>query len=105
MSLKKKLLFPHVTDSVVRNDSTRIIQPEVVHPMRSESHGSPNGPIERKGTVAIGQSIIYTDFPPKKYGHSGKNFLRFFFLSYTIPGVRFIFLKFTCIVSHIKHAK
>lgn len=40
--------------------------------MRSESHGSPNGPIERKGTVAIGQSVFYTDFPPKEYGHSGK---------------------------------
>lgn len=70
---KKKTSFPSCTDSVIRNDSTRIVQPEVVFPMRSESHGSPNGPIERKGTVAIGQSVFYTDFPPKEYGgHSGK---------------------------------
>lgn len=70
---KKKTSFPSCTDSVLRNDSTRIVQPEVVFPMRSESHGSPNGPIERKqGTVAIGQSVFYTDFPPKEYGHSGK---------------------------------
>lgn len=60
-----------LTASVARNDSTKIIQPEVVFPMRSESHGSPNGPIDRKGTVAIGQSVFYTDFPPKEYGHSG----------------------------------
>ncbi|KAG4074609.1 hypothetical protein HA402_004480, partial [Bradysia odoriphaga] len=60
-------VFPEPKEnSVVRNDSTRIVQPEVVFPMRSESHGSPNGPIERKGTVAIGQSVFYTDFPPKK---------------------------------------
>lgn len=58
-------------DSVIRNDSTRAIQPEVVFPMRSESHGSANGPIDRKGTVAIGQSVFYTDYPPKEYGHSG----------------------------------
>lgn len=56
-------------DSVIRNDSTRPAQPEVVFPMRSESHGSP--PIDRKGTVAIGQSVFYTDFPPKEYGQSG----------------------------------
>lgn len=60
------------SDSVIRNDSARVVQPEVVFPMRSESHGSPNGPIDRKGTVAIGQSIFYTDFPPKEYGVSGK---------------------------------
>lgn len=57
--------------------------------MRSESHGSSNGPIERKGTVAIGQSVFYTDFPPKEYGQSGKFSLIL------------LFCKFTCIVSHI----
>ncbi|XP_037039656.1 lachesin [Bradysia coprophila] len=70
-------VFPEPKEnSVLRNDSTRIVQPEVVFPMRSESHGSPNGPIERKGTVAIGQSVFYTDFPPKKYGHSGSNSIK-----------------------------
>lgn len=56
-----------------RNETTRITQPEVVFPMRSDaSHsGLPNGNnIDRKGTVAIGQSVHYTDYPPKEYGHS-----------------------------------
>lgn len=56
--------------------------------MRSESHGSPNGPIDRKGgTVAIGQSVFYTDFPPKEYGHSGK-------FSLILFGVVFYFFIF-----------
>lgn len=69
-----------------------VVAPEVVFPMRSaESHGATNGggSIDRKtgggvgtaagsvgsggsGSMAIGQSLFYTDFPPKEYGHSGK---------------------------------
>lgn len=71
--IRKKMFPIFFIDSILRNDSSnRAVQAEVVFPMRSENHGSQNGaPIERKGTVAIGQSIFYTDFPPKEYGHSG----------------------------------
>ncbi|XP_055704179.1 lachesin [Phlebotomus papatasi] len=57
----------------LRNDSSRVIQPEVVFSMRTPdtSHGSASTVTgDRKGTVAIGQSVFYTDFPPNEYGHS-----------------------------------
>lgn len=90
------LFLAHHLDSVIqRNDTGRSSAlPEVVYPMRSaESHGA-NGQNGGSGggigsasvdgsrkavngastgnTVAIGQSLFYTDFPPKEYGHSGK---------------------------------
>ncbi|XP_037906810.1 lachesin [Hermetia illucens] len=70
---------------ISRNDTPRVVQPEVVFPMRSESHNtgsasvassasasssSGSGPGDRKGAVAIGQSIFDTDYPPKEYGHA-----------------------------------
>lgn len=64
-------------DSVLRNDTTRVIQPEVIY--RSDTlgqtssntiAGSSSG-IERKGSVAIGQSIFYTEDPPQDFGNSG----------------------------------
>lgn len=66
-------------DSVLRNDSTRVIQPEVIY--RSDNlgqtssntiAGSSNNAIDRKGSVAIGQSVFYTDYPPQDYGNAGK---------------------------------
>uniref|UniRef100_A0A1B0CCX4 Putative lachesin n=1 Tax=Lutzomyia longipalpis TaxID=7200 RepID=A0A1B0CCX4_LUTLO len=60
----------------LRNDSSRIIQPEVVFSMRTpdSNHASPNTATgDRKGTLAIGQSVFYTDFPPKEYGHSSSD--------------------------------
>lgn len=66
-------------DSVLRNDSNRVIQPEVIY--RSDTlgqassntiAGSSNNAIDRKGSVAIGQSVFYTDYPPQDYGSSGK---------------------------------
>lgn len=58
-------------DSVIRNDSARIIQPEIL--IRTDSLGQTNGgnTIDRKGSLAIGQSVFYTDYPPKDYP-SGK---------------------------------
>lgn len=73
-------------DSVIqRNDTSKSSTvPEVVYPMRTaESHGAAsNAAVDRKtvpgsvssaaaaGGTAIGQSLFYTDFPPKEYGHS-----------------------------------
>jgi hypothetical protein len=52
----------------------KTIQPEVLHPMRSEMNNdrSPNSiPIDRKGTAVIGQfSNSYTDLPPKEFGYT-----------------------------------
>lgn len=65
-------------DSVFRNDTTRVIQPEVIY--RSDTlgqassntiAGSSSG-VDRKGSVAIGQSIFYTEDPPQDFGNSGK---------------------------------
>lgn len=72
------------TDSVLRNDTTRVIQPEVI--FRSDNLGQTssntiggagggngaNNAVDRKGSVAIGQSVFYTDYPPQDYGISGK---------------------------------
>lgn len=64
---------------MLRNDSNRVIQPEVIY--RSDTlgqtssntiAGSSNNAIDRKGSVAIGQSVFYTDYPPQDYGSSGK---------------------------------
>lgn len=67
-------------DSVLRNDTNRVVQPEVI--FRSDTlgqtssntiAGSSNSAIDqRKGSVAIGQSVFYTDYPPQDYGSSGK---------------------------------
>lgn len=66
------------TDSVLRNDTTRVIQPEVI--FRTDNlgqtssntiAGSSNNAIDRKGSVAIGQSVFYTDYPPQDYGNAG----------------------------------
>lgn len=95
------LLFPSIgigtarADSVIqRNDTSKSsAQPDVVYPVRAaaaENHGNgaTNAAVDRKtvtgsatnaaaaaaaagGTVAIGQSLFYTDFPPKEYGNSG----------------------------------
>lgn len=58
-------------DSVLRNDSTRIVQPEIL--IRTDSLGQTNGgnAIDRKGSLTIGQSVFYTDYPPKD-AQSGK---------------------------------
>lgn len=79
-------------DSVIqRNDTSKSsTAPEVVYPMRSaESHGAAsNAAVDRKtvpgsvssaaaaGGTAIGQSLFYTDFPPKEYGHSAGRWSR-----------------------------
>lgn len=70
-------------DSVLRNDTTRVIQPEVIY--RSDTLGQTSSNtiagssniIERKGSVSFGQSIYYTDYPPQDYGNSG--IIKFFF--------------------------
>lgn len=63
---------------MLRNDTTRVIQPEVIY--RSDTlgqtssntiAGSSSG-VERKGSVAIGQSIFYTEDPPQDFGNAGK---------------------------------
>lgn len=67
-------------DSVLRNDTTRVIQPEVINRYdilgQTSSNtiaGSSNNAIDqRKGSVAIGQSVYYTDYPPQDYGNSGE---------------------------------
>ncbi|XP_055388029.1 lachesin [Condylostylus longicornis] len=66
-----------------RNETPRTMQPEVLFPIRSESHGTSSqingnglgtaasGTQDRKGgTVPLGQSILYTDYPPKEYGRN-----------------------------------
>lgn len=66
---------------VLRNDTTRVIQPEVIY--RSDSLGQTSSNtiagassgIERKGSVAIGQSIFYTEDPPQDFTNSGKAIL------------------------------
>lgn len=62
----------HFTDAIHRNDTTRIIQPEIVY--RPDNLGQPSGntigngatnnAVDRKGSIAIGQSFFYTDYPP-----------------------------------------
>lgn len=72
------LSFNFCSDSVLRNDSTRLIQPEVI--FRTDGNGQTPGinsigngaPMDRKGAVAIGQSVFYTEYPPQDYGVSGK---------------------------------
>ncbi|XP_055842206.1 lachesin isoform X2 [Episyrphus balteatus] len=83
-----------VYDNIIphRNETSKVIQPEVF-PMKSDLLGSPGGPggsggsmasgssssssasggsIDRKGSLAIGKSMFYTENPPKEYGHSSK---------------------------------
>lgn len=62
----------HFTDAILRNDTTRIIQPEITY--RPDNLGQPSGntigngatnnAVDRKGSIAIGQSFFYTDYPP-----------------------------------------
>ncbi|CAO1396859.1 unnamed protein product [Diamesa tonsa] len=68
--------------SRTNDTTTKIIQPEIIFPARTDTNGhnerernGPNSiPIDRKGTLAIGQSFSYTDLPPNEYGISkGKN--------------------------------
>lgn len=65
------------------NDTTKIIQPDIIFPARPETNGhnerertGPNSiPIDRKGTMAFG-SFSYTDVPPNDFGYSrGKFFM------------------------------
>lgn len=52
-----------------------------MYAMRPENNAQNNAlPNDRKGVVAIGQSVLYTDFPPKDFSssESGKRFLLFF---------------------------
>lgn len=73
------------SDSVLRNDSTRLIQPEVI--FRTDGNGQAPGinsigngaPMDRKGAVAIGQSVFYTENPPQDYGVSGKQIIYYSF--------------------------
>lgn len=74
-------LYPRPTDSVLRNESTRLSQPEVIFRdsagQATSGNGIANGAangnaIDRKGAIAIGQSVFYTDYPPQDYGVSGK---------------------------------
>lgn len=66
---------------VLRNDTARVIQPEVIY--RSDSLGQTSSNtiagassgIDRKGSVAIGQSIFYTEDPPQDFPNSGKSIL------------------------------
>lgn len=68
-------------DMVLRNETSRAIQPEVIY--RSDSLGQTSSNtiagassgIERKGSVAIGQSIFYTEDPPQDFPNSGKSVL------------------------------
>ncbi|XP_055913814.1 lachesin isoform X1 [Eupeodes corollae] len=83
---KENNIIPH------RNETSKVIQPEVF-PMKSDLLGSPGGTggsggsltsgssssssasggsIDRKGSLAIGKSMFYTENPPKEYGHSSK---------------------------------
>ncbi|CAO1407962.1 unnamed protein product, partial [Diamesa hyperborea] len=64
--------------SRTNDTTTKIIQPEIIFPARTDTNGhnerernGPNSiPIDRKGTLAIGQSFSYTDLPPNEYGIS-----------------------------------
>lgn len=71
--------FPsHQIVSRTNDTTTKIIQPEIIFPARTDTNGhnerernGPNSiPIDRKGTLAIGQSFSYTDLPPNEYGIS-----------------------------------
>lgn len=63
-----------------RNETTRIIQPEII--FRSDNIAQTSGNTigntqnnaieQRKGSVSIGQSVFYTDYPPQEYGNLGK---------------------------------
>lgn len=68
------LLF---SDTLPKNDTsikTNLI--DTVYSMRPENNVQSNAiPNDRKGAVAIGQSVLYTDFPPKDFaGESGELF-------------------------------
>lgn len=75
------LHFFFTTDSIIRNDTTRVIQPEII--FRSDNIAQTSGNTigntqnnaieQRKGSVAIGQSVFYTDYPPQEYGNSGES--------------------------------
>ncbi|XP_031631296.1 lachesin [Contarinia nasturtii] len=62
---------PKETNLVLRNDTTRIVQPEVIYRPDTLGQTSSNtisgssNVIDRKGTVAFGQSVFYTDYPPQ----------------------------------------
>lgn len=69
----------HFTDVILRNDTSRIIQPEIIY--RPDNLGQPNGntigngatnnAVDRKGSsIAIGQSFFYTDYPPTDHHNS-----------------------------------
>lgn len=68
----------HQIVSRTNDTTTKIIQPEIIFPARTDTNGhnerernGPNSiPIDRKGTLAIGQSFSYTDLPPNEYGIS-----------------------------------
>ncbi|GAB0091730.1 uncharacterized protein DMENIID0001_065960 [Sergentomyia squamirostris] len=61
-------------NTALRNDSARIIQPEVVFSMRTPDNGATNTATgDRKGTLAIGQTVFDTDFSSKEYGHSSSD--------------------------------
>lgn len=101
-------------DSVIqRNDTSKSSTvPEVVYPVRTaDNHGAAsNAAVDRNtvtgsvssaasaaaggggGTVAIGQSLFYTDFPPKEYGHSaGMGSVAFdFWVQHIFRNVRFL---------------
>lgn len=85
------------SDSVLRNDSTRLIQPEVI--FRTDGNGQAPGinsigngaPMDRKGAVAIGQSVFYTEYPPQDYGVSG----RWTLFVYRIYIIRWIDMELT----------
>ena len=70
--------FFHQIVSRTNDTTTKIIQPEIIFPARTDTNGhnerernGPNSiPIDRKGTLAIGQSFSYTDLPPNEYGIS-----------------------------------
>lgn len=73
------LLF---SDTLLKNEtSAKPNLIETMYAMRPENNAQNNAlPNDRKGVVAIGQSVLYTDFPPKDFSssESGKRFLLFF---------------------------
>lgn len=46
---------------------------DAIYPIRPDNNAQSNVvPNDRKGGVAIGQSVLYTDFPPKEFSESGE---------------------------------
>lgn len=66
-----------LTDTILKNETsikTNLI--EAIYPVRPDNNAQSNVvPNDRKGGVAIGQSVLYTDFPPKEFADSGKPLL------------------------------